>query len=103
MSTNSSRLTADSMQVLDKVADTLKEWPDVKVEIGGHTDSQGNDAANLKLSQARAESVRKYLASKGVDASRLTAKGYGETVPLADNNTREGRAKNRRVELKTIP
>ena len=101
--TNSSRLTAASMQVLDKVAGTLNEWPDVKVEIGGHTDSQGNDASNLKLSQARAESVRKYLVSKGVDASRLTAKGYGETVPMADNNTAEGRAQNRRVELKTIP
>ncbi|HEV8377086.1 MAG TPA: OmpA family protein [Candidatus Polarisedimenticolia bacterium] len=101
--TNSSRLTADSMQILDKVADTLKEWPDVKVEIGGHTDSQGNDASNLKLSGARAESVRKYLVSKGVDGSRLTAKGYGETVPIADNGTAAGRAQNRRVELKTIP
>jgi outer membrane protein OmpA-like peptidoglycan-associated protein len=101
--TNSSRLTADSMQILDKVADTLKEWPDVKVEIGGHTDSQGNDASNLKLSEARAESVRKYLVSKGVDGSRLTAKGYGETVPIADNGTAAGRAQNRRVELKTIP
>jgi OOP family OmpA-OmpF porin len=99
---NSSKLTAASLEDLDEVAKTLQEWPDVKVEVGGHTDSQASDAFNMKLSQARAESVMKYLVSKGVDPSRLTAKGYGETRPLADNGTADGRAKNRRVELNQI-
>ena len=100
--TGSARLTPDSQKILDGVAQTLQEWPDVKVEIQGHTDSQANDDFNMKLSQSRAESVKKYLVSKGVDASRLTAKGYGETRPIADNATSEGRAKNRRVELSQI-
>jgi len=92
-------LTSDSMGVLEKVAASLKDWPEVRVEIGGHTDSTGSDAHNLNLSQRRAEAVRSYLIDQGVDASRLTAKGYGEKKPIADNNAREGRAKNRRVEL----
>ena len=100
--TNKATLTSDSKQILDRVAQTLSEWPDVKVEVGGHTDSQGNDAYNQKLSQARAESVMNYLVSKGIDASRLTAVGYGEAQPLGDNNSAAGRAKNRRVELKQI-
>ena len=72
------------------------------MEIGGHTDSTGEDAYNMGLSQRRAESVRSYLVSKGVKASRLEAKGYGETKPVASNDTNEGRAKNRRVELKKL-
>jgi OOP family OmpA-OmpF porin len=74
----------------------------VKVEIGGHADSRGSDEHNMKLSQARAESVRDYLISQGVPAEQLTAMGYGETMPIGDNNTEEGRAKNRRVELKRM-
>jgi outer membrane protein OmpA-like peptidoglycan-associated protein len=97
--TNSADLTADSHAILDKVATSLVEWPDVRVEVGGHTDSSGSSAYNAKLSQSRAESVMNYLAGKGVAASRMTAKGYGEDSPIADNATREGRAKNRRVEL----
>ena len=100
--TGSTNLTADSKTILDGVAKTLQEWPDVNVEIQGHTDSQASDDFNMKLSQARAESVKKYLVSKGVDASRLTTKGYGETKPIADNATADGRAKNRRVELSQI-
>ncbi|HMC83069.1 MAG TPA: OmpA family protein [Candidatus Polarisedimenticolia bacterium] len=92
-------LTSDSMGVLEKVAASLRDWPEVRVEIGGHTDSTGSDAHNLNLSQRRAEAVRSYLVDQGIDASRLTAKGYGEKKPIADNKTREGRAKNRRVEL----
>jgi outer membrane protein OmpA-like peptidoglycan-associated protein len=76
--------------------------PDVKVEIAGHTDWTGSDAYNLKLSNARADAVMQYLISKGVKADNLTARGYGETQPIADNNTDEGRAKNRRVELRRI-
>ena len=97
--TNSSQLTPASRGILDKTAESLKEFPNVNVEVGGHTDSQGNETLNRKLSQARAESVMKYLISKGVDASRLTAKGYGASQPIADNSTPQGRAKNRRVTL----
>ncbi len=99
---NKSVLTSDSKTILDQVAASLIERPDVKVEIGGHTDSQGSDAHNLKLSNARADAVMQYLISKGVKAGNLTAKGYGETQPIADNKTEEGRAKNRRVELKRV-
>ena len=84
---------------LDKVAESLRDWPEVRVEIGGHTDNSGADAYNMALSQKRAESVRAHLIGKGVDGERLTAKGYGETAPVADNATKEGKAKNRRVEV----
>jgi hypothetical protein len=69
------------------------------IEVAGHTDSMGSDAYNMKLSQQRAGAVRNFLISKGVAADRLTAKGYGESQPVADNATREGRIQNRRVEL----
>jgi outer membrane protein OmpA-like peptidoglycan-associated protein len=99
---NKSLLTSSSKTILDQVASSLIDRPDVKVEIGGHTDSKGSDAYNLKLSNARADAVMQYLISKGVKADKLTAKGYGETQPIADNKTDEGRAENRRVELKRI-
>jgi len=91
-----------SKTILDRVAVSLKEHPDVKVEIGGHCDSQGPEAYNLKLSTDRANAVRDYLISKGVAADQLVAVGYGESQPIADNGTKEGRAENRRVELKRI-
>jgi OOP family OmpA-OmpF porin len=100
--TNKSLLTASSKTILDQVAASLVDRPDVKVEIGGHTDSKGSDAYNLKLSNSRADAVMQYLISKGVKAENLTAKGYGESMPIADNKTEEGRADNRRVELKRI-
>ena len=92
-------LRPDAYGILDKAAATLKEWGDVKVEVAGHTDSRSDDDYNMKLSQRRAEAVRTYLIGKGVAADRLTAKGYGESTPIADNETEEGRFKNRRVEL----
>ena len=85
--------------VLDQAAATLKEWGEVKVEVAGHTDSRGADGYNMKLSQRRAEAVRSYMIDKGVAADRLTAKGYGESRPVADNGTEDGRLQNRRVEL----
>ena len=85
--------------VLDQAAATLKEWGEVKVEVAGHTDSRGADGYNMKLSQRRAEAVRSYMIDKGVSADRLTAKGYGESRPVADNGTEDGRFQNRRVEL----
>jgi OOP family OmpA-OmpF porin len=82
-----------------KVADFMKEHPDAKMEIQGHTDNVGNAAFNKKLSQARANSVMKYLTTKfGIEKDRLTAVGFGMEKPIASNKTREGRAKNRRVE-----
>jgi OOP family OmpA-OmpF porin len=91
-----------SMTILDQVAASLVGNPDVKVEIGGHTDNTGSRATNTRLALARANSVKAYLVSKGVDASRLTTKGYGPDVPVADNKTADGRLKNRRVELTKV-
>jgi len=99
---NRSTLLPESETILDKVAGSLLANPDVNVEVGGHSDSDGNDVYNMKLSEARASAVRNYLIKKGVPADRLTARGYGETHPIADNATPEGKAKNRRVELKRI-
>ena len=88
-----------SQGILDQVAHSLIDNPDVNVEVGGHTDALGSEAANLRLSQARADAVREYLIGKGVDAGRITAMGYGEGTPVADNATAAGRGTNRRVEL----
>jgi outer membrane protein OmpA-like peptidoglycan-associated protein len=100
---NSSVLTPESSVVLDRVASSLKEHPEVRLEVGGHTDSNGDAARNLGLSTARAESVRTYLIGKGVPAGQLASKGYGSQRPVADNSTEAGRALNRRVELSRIP
>ena len=94
-----STLRPDAIGILDKAAIALKEWGDIKVEIAGHTDWVGTDEYNQALSERRANAVRDYLISKGIDADRLTAKGYGESQPIADNGTAEGRATNRRVEM----
>ena len=92
----------ESIPILDEVVDYLKANPNVKMEIQGHTDNKGTAAYNLKLSDRRAAAVKTYLVSKGIDADRLTTKGYGLTKPVAPNNTEEGRARNRRVEFKPI-
>ena len=96
---NSDQLTPESFAVLDKVAESLAAYPEVNVEIQGHTDSTGSAAYNLDISSRRAVSVRTYLLGKGIAPERLTAVGYGEDLPIADNGTKEGRAANRRVEL----
>ena len=77
----------------------LRQYQDLGLRIEGHTDNTGDDASNKTLSQSRAEAVRDYLVEQGIDASRLEAVGLGEEQPVADNNTEEGRAQNRRVEL----
>jgi len=100
--TDSAELTAESKGTLDRTVASLKRWPKVRVEIGGHTDAVADDAYNLELSQRRAESVRSYLIRAGIAADRLEAKGYGETRPIAPNDTDAGRARNRRVELRRI-
>jgi OOP family OmpA-OmpF porin len=97
---NSATLTRESSQTLDEVAESLVAWPDVDVEVGGHTDSVGSRDYNVSLSQRRADAVKAYLVGKGIDADRLETKGYGPDEPVATNDTAEGRAQNRRVELK---
>lgn len=99
---NSAQLRPQSRSVLDDMAATLKKNADIAVEVAGHTDSSGSDAYNLDLSQRRAQSVADYLISQGVDAERLVVRGYGETQPVAPNGTAEGRARNRRVELRIL-
>lgn len=99
---NKAVLTNDSKTVLDTVAKTIIDSPGFTIEIGGYTDSIGSDAANQKLSEARANAVRSYLIGKGVTAGALTAKGYGEANPVASNDDETGRADNRRVEMRVI-
>ena len=99
---NKAELFENAKKILDMVATSLIAHPEVNVEVGGHTDADGSDAYNLKLSDKRAKAVQDYLVKKGVPAAQLTAKGYGETQPVADNTTPEGKAKNRRVELKRM-
>jgi OOP family OmpA-OmpF porin len=94
-----SRLRGDELPTLNDAVAKLKAWGDAKVEVGGFTDSRGSAAYNKKLSLRRAESVRRYLIGKGIAADRLSVKAYGESNPVADNSTPEGRFKNRRVEL----
>lgn len=92
-------LRPDSFPLLEKARDLLKKRQEIAVEVAGHTDGVGQDGDNLKLSLARAQAVAAWLAQNGVAAARLEAKGYGETQPVADNNSDAGRAVNRRVEL----
>lgn len=98
--TDSAKLTRDSVVILDRVVASLAAYSNVNVAVEGHTDSQASDAYNMKLSQRRSESVVKYLVDHGINASRLSAQGFGESKPIADNKTKAGRAKNRRVELR---
>ncbi|HTL33147.1 MAG TPA: OmpA family protein, partial [Kofleriaceae bacterium] len=88
-----------SFKMLNNVAEVIKNHPEIKISIEGHTDDRGSDKFNLKLSQSRADSVLKYFVKRGVDASQLTAIGYGEERPIDDNKTAKGRAANRRVEF----
>lgn len=95
-------LKPESKLELDKLVHLLKKFPFMKIEIGGHTDNTGDKAKNKVLSQNRAKAVKEYLVSKGIDATRLSAIGYGDSKPVADNNTEEGRAKNRRTVFKVL-
>jgi OmpA-OmpF porin, OOP family len=96
---NKSTLQSASDAVLQQVANLLAAETTLKLEVQGHTDNVGNDAYNQKLSEDRAHSVVAWLTAHGVAAGRLTSKGYGKTMPVADNSTDQGRAKNRRVEI----
>ena len=100
----SSELTADSKPIVDEIGRTLVEWPELKIEIGGHTDSSGAAAKNQALSQARAQAVLDYLKAKfpTIKGGQYTVMGYGEDKPIADNGTADGRAANRRVEFSVL-
>ena len=96
----SAQIATDARETLDKVAELLKQCPDVPMEVGGHTDSQGREEMNLDLSERRAEAVIAALMERRVLTGHLTAVGYGETVPIADNKTEAGREANRRIEFR---
>ena len=96
---NKSTLRPESMGTINQIYKLMADNPTLNLEVDGHTDSDGDDASNMKLSQDRADAVRTQLISMGIDGARLTSKGYGETKPIADNSTLEGKAKNRRVEF----
>jgi outer membrane protein OmpA-like peptidoglycan-associated protein len=96
---NSANIRPESEEYLNKVVETLKKFPNTKIEIHGHTDSSGPEAYNQQLSQRRAESVRLYLLRHGIEPDRVVAKGFGESMPIASNATPEGRQKNRRIEF----
>lgn len=100
--TASSNLTADSKYQLNDLAEILKKYSNLRIEVGGHTDSTGDAASNKTLSQQRAEIVKSYLAGQGADAARMTAVGYGSVKPVDTNDTEEGRQKNRRTEFRII-
>jgi OOP family OmpA-OmpF porin len=97
--TESAQLTAHARGKLDETVTILRQNPDIQVDIAGHADSRGPDEFNMALSERRAEAVRRYLEQAGIDSSRLSARGYGESQPLESNDTFVGRADNRRVEL----
>jgi OOP family OmpA-OmpF porin len=91
-----------SYKLLDDLAEIMTLKPEMKIEIAGHTDSDGDDAANLALSQQRADAVRNYLLKKGIAGSRIVAHGYGESRPVADNSIAAGKQQNRRTEIRVL-
>jgi len=96
---DSSRLTPEGEAILDEATSTMNQHGDIRVRIEGHTDSVGSDDYNLRLGQRRADAAERYLVSRGIDATRLSTVSFGESKPAASNDTAEGRAENRRVEL----
>ncbi|MCH8903543.1 MAG: OmpA family protein [Bacteroidetes bacterium] len=100
--TDESTLLSNSYPALESFLDTMKSNPDMVVEIGGHTDDVGSFAYNQTLSAKRANAVKTYFTSNGIHNSRITSKGYGNTQPVANNSTEEGRKQNRRTEVRII-
>ncbi len=97
---NNLKLTSKSNAHLDKIVTIMNENPGLHIRVEAHTDNAGDDNANMQLTKDRAEGVKTYLVEKGISADRITTEGFGETMPIADNNTASGRAKNRRIEIK---
>jgi outer membrane protein OmpA-like peptidoglycan-associated protein len=101
--TNEASIQPQFRNTLDQVADVLKQYNQTYVDVYGHTDSTGSDSYNLSLSQRRAGAVADYLTTRGVQSARLGTRGFGEAQPVASNDTEEGKAANRRVEIKLVP
>ncbi len=101
--TDSANVQPQFRPTLDQVADVLKEYNQTYIDVYGHTDSTGSDAYNQTLSERRASAVANYLTGQGVQSARIGTRGFGETQPIASNETEEGRAENRRVEIKIVP
>ncbi|MBB5711355.1 OmpA family protein [Sphingomonas xinjiangensis] len=101
--TNQASVQPQFRPTLDQVADVLREYRQTYVDVYGHTDSTGSDAYNLSLSEQRATAVADYLVGRGVETARLATRGFGETQPIASNETEDGKAANRRVEIKLVP
>ncbi len=99
----SATLKPQFRDTLDKIARSMVQYPDSLIDVYGHTDSTGSDAYNQTLSDNRARTVAEYLSMRGVSAARIRSRGFGETMPVADNATEDGRARNRRVEIKIVP
>ncbi len=99
---NSSYLTDQAKEELDKLVALLEEYPGASLIVDGHTDATGTEEYNQWLSEKRAESVKKYAVSKGLAENRISTHGYGQTKPIAANNTKEGRQQNRRVEVTIV-
>ena len=100
---DSSSLKPEFRTVLNDIAASMKQYPDSLIDVYGHTDSTGSDSYNMALSERRASAVANYLVMQGVAASRIRSQGLGETMPVASNDTEQGRALNRRVEIKIVP
>ena len=96
---NKATIKTESMGVINELVKMMKEHQELNFRIEGHTDSDGSEENNLKLSEKRAASVKEVLSSQGINASRLETKGFGENTPVSDNNSAEGKANNRRVEF----
>ena len=100
---NSAMVKPEFRPTLDQVAQTLNAYPSTFIDVSGHTDSIGTDAVNQRLSEQRANAVADYLTYQGINRARIATRGYGKQFPIASNETEEGRAKNRRVEIKLSP
>ena len=96
-------ITPTFQATLNEIARSMQTYPDSLIDVYGHTDSTGSDAYNQSLSERRAQSVANYLTMRGVSASRIRSQGFGESYPVASNDTPEGRQRNRRVEIKITP
>jgi len=101
--TNSYAIQPQFQATLNEVAQTLADFPSTYIDVYGHTDSTGNDAINIPLSQNRAQSVANYLISRGVNPARIATQGFGSSQPIADNSTEAGKQANRRVEIRVVP
>jgi outer membrane protein OmpA-like peptidoglycan-associated protein len=99
---NKSDLYPAAKMEIERLAEEMVKNPTMKIEVAGHTDNVGDDKVNLQVSQKRANAIKQYMVEKGISEKRVIAKGYGETTPIADNATEEGRTRNRRIEIRML-